>query len=130
MVEAAKASARWPNWVWGVLAVPPVLAAAFGAWQAASVLAALALGCAAGQRLGRAAAPPPAPVAQPAPAPAVAQEALSSLRHDLNGILSPALLIADRLAAHADPAVQKAAEVVATTVERAAARVAKAKASK
>ena len=48
----------------------------------------------------------------------------SALRHDLRGILSPAMLIADRLLAHQDPAVQRAGEVVNRTVERAAARLA------
>jgi hypothetical protein len=49
---------------------------------------------------------------------------LSLLRHDLRGILSPAMLIADRLLAHEDPAVQRAGELVNRTVERAAARLA------
>jgi hypothetical protein len=41
----------------------------------------------------------------------------------LRGILSPALLMADRLLAHDDPAVKRAGEVIARTVERATARL-------
>jgi hypothetical protein len=52
---------------------------------------------------------------------------ISRLRHDLNGILSPAMLTADRLLAHGDPAVQRAGQIMATTVERAAARLAETK---
>ncbi len=36
----------------------------------------------------------------------------SSLRHDLFGMLAPALLVADRLLAHADPKVVRAGETV------------------
>jgi hypothetical protein len=52
---------------------------------------------------------------------------IKALRHDLRGILSPAMLIADRLQSHADPAVQRAGAVVMRTVERAAARLAETK---
>ncbi len=73
------------------------------------------------------AAPPPpelvlSKVAPPPPGSAEGL-AIQSLRHDLRGILSPALLIADRLQAHADPSVQRAGSVVTRTVERAAARL-------
>lgn len=54
---------------------------------------------------------------------------VSSLRHDLRGILSPALLTADRLVNSEDPAIRKAGEVVIRTVERAAARLAESKLS-
>ena len=47
----------------------------------------------------------------------------SALRHDVRGILSPALLTADRLAAHADPKVAKAADAMIRAVERAAERL-------
>ena len=49
---------------------------------------------------------------------------LSSLRHDIRGILSPALLVADRLLAHEEPAVRRAGEVITRTVERASTRLA------
>ncbi len=47
----------------------------------------------------------------------------SELRHDLRGILAPALLVADRLLMHADPRVAAAAERVVTMVKRAEARL-------
>ncbi len=75
----------------------------------------------------------PAPASTPAPALAPVYDAaqereawsrqLSALRHDLRGILSPAMLIADRLLAHPDPAVQRAGDVINRTVERATARL-------
>jgi hypothetical protein len=51
-------------------------------------------------------------------------EATSRLRHDLNGILSPTLLTADRLLAHEDPTIRRAGEIMVKTVERASARLA------
>jgi hypothetical protein len=73
-----------------------------------------------------------APAATPLPAPAFVEPedtsvTIRALRHDLRGILSPAMLIADRLQSHADPAVQRAGAVVMRTVERAAARLAETK---
>jgi hypothetical protein len=41
------------------------------------------------------------------------------LRHDLRGALSPVLLVADRLIAHPDPAVQRSGDIMVRTVERA-----------
>jgi hypothetical protein len=52
---------------------------------------------------------------------------LSSLRHDLRGILSPTLLVADRLTGSADPAIRRAGDVMVRTVERATARLAEAR---
>lgn len=43
----------------------------------------------------------------------------SSLRHDLRGALSPALLTAERLLAHQDPGVRRAGEILVQSVERA-----------
>ena len=54
-------------------------------------------------------------------ASAVRLEAHRRLRHDIRGALSPALLTADRLLTHADPAVQRAGDIVVRAVERAAA---------
>ncbi len=78
-------------------------------------------------------APPPPPPAQPQGpvfepvagpvAPPLDRDALSALRHDLRGILSPALLMSDRLIAHPDPAIQRAGDVILRTVERATARL-------
>lgn len=42
----------------------------------------------------------------------------SSLRHDLRGILSPSLMLADRLLDNADPKVRRVGEVMVQTVER------------
>lgn len=42
----------------------------------------------------------------------------SSLRHDVRGMLAPALLVADRLLAHADPKVVRAGETVVKSVRR------------
>jgi hypothetical protein len=55
---------------------------------------------------------------------AVLRAQASALRHDLRGILSPALLSADRLANSQDPASRKAADIVIRSVERATARLA------
>ena len=42
------------------------------------------------------------------------------IRHDMRGALSPALLLADRLLNHADPAVKRAGDIVVRSIERAA----------
>ena len=49
---------------------------------------------------------------------------LSGLRHDIRGILSPALLVADRLIGHDEPAIRRAGEVMVRTVDRATTRLA------
>ena len=54
---------------------------------------------------------------------AVLEAATSALRHDLRGMLSPALLVADRLLAHPDPAVVRAGETVVKAITRAEARL-------
>ena len=41
------------------------------------------------------------------------------MRHDLRGAMSPVLLVADRLIAHADPAVKRSGDIMVRTVERA-----------
>lgn len=45
----------------------------------------------------------------------------STLRHDLRGVLSPALMMADRLVSHPDPAVRRAGDAVVRSVDRATA---------
>ena len=67
-------------------------------------------------------AAPPQPAIYP-------PDQMSRLRHDLRGILSPAMLIADRLIAHEDATVKRAGAIVASTVERAAARLDETKAA-
>jgi hypothetical protein len=51
---------------------------------------------------------------------AIAQEQ-GRFRHDMRGALSPAMLSADRLVTHADPAVQRAGDRILRSLERAAA---------
>lgn len=111
----------WPAQVWAGLVAVPAVAVLAGAPIAASVLAALVAGVFAGRTTMRI-VPPAAPQAPPPPLPAA--DSMARLRHDLNGILAPALLTADRLQMHADPAVKRAGEILAETVERAAARIA------
>lgn len=53
------------------------------------------------------------------------QRELSRLRHDLRGILSPALLLADRLSSSEDPMAKRTAEAMIRTVERAEQALAK-----
>ena len=45
----------------------------------------------------------------------------SALRHDLRGVLSPALMMADRLVDNPDPAVRRAGNAVVRSVDRATA---------
>ena len=53
------------------------------------------------------------------------QREVSRLRHDLRGILSPALLLADRLTMSQDPAASRTAAAIIQTIERAEAALAK-----
>ncbi len=75
--------------------------------------------------------PRPAPAAAPAPDPTPLQArvqeleaAATSLRHDLRGVLSPALMMSDRLVNHTDPAIRRAGEAVVRSVDRATAMLA------
>ena len=43
---------------------------------------------------------------------------VSSLRHDLRGVITPASLIGDQLRKHSDPAVQRAGTRIGETVRR------------
>ena len=54
---------------------------------------------------------------------AALEASTSSLRHDLRGILSPALLTADRLVGSDDRLVRRAAETMVRAVERAEERL-------
>ena len=49
--------------------------------------------------------------------------AAAALRHNLRGALSPALMMADRLSAHEDPAVQRAGTIVVRSIDRATALI-------
>lgn len=57
-----------------------------------------------------------------------AEAQAASLRHDLRGALSPALILSDRLLASSDPAIRKAGEAVIRSIEQASALLAAAKA--
>jgi hypothetical protein len=46
------------------------------------------------------------------------EKLVSTLRHDLRGLITPPLLIADRLKMNSDPAIQRSGIVIATAVER------------
>ena len=48
---------------------------------------------------------------------------LARLRHDVRGMLSPVLLVADRLSLHGDPEVTEAAHKMVALIERAADRL-------
>jgi hypothetical protein len=47
------------------------------------------------------------------------EESSAHLRHDLRGVLSPALMMADRLLRNEDPAIRRAGQAVVRSVERA-----------
>ncbi len=51
------------------------------------------------------------------------QAQMSTLRHDLRGALSPALIVSDRLIANADPAIRRAGETVVRSIEQASALI-------
>ena len=51
----------------------------------------------------------------------------SSFRHDLRGVLSPALIVSDRLVASSDPAIRRAGEAVVRSIEQASALIAASK---
>ncbi len=55
---------------------------------------------------------------------AALEAATSSLRHDLRGILSAAMLVSDRLITHSDPKVVRAGETIIMAVNRATERLA------
>ena len=51
------------------------------------------------------------------------EAATASLRHDVRGMLAPALLVTDRLLAHSDPKIVRAGETIVKSVRRAEARL-------
>ncbi len=51
------------------------------------------------------------------------EKLVSSLRHDLRGLITPASLIADRLRLNTDPAIQRSANMISGVVERIVARL-------
>lgn len=59
---------------------------------------------------------------RPVPLPEL-EAAMASLRHDLRGNLTTALLVADRLCMHADPRVVKAGETLVSVMMQAEERL-------
>ncbi len=51
------------------------------------------------------------------------EAAAASLRHDVRGMLAPALLVTDRLLNHPDPKIVRAGETIVKAVRRAEARL-------
>lgn len=51
------------------------------------------------------------------------EAATASLRHDVRGMLAPALLVTDRLLSHSDPKIVRAGEIIVKAVRRAEARL-------
>jgi hypothetical protein len=109
------------------LGLPFVLAALVAAWAAG-------LAQYAALRTAAPVAPVP-PVAVPTtpPVEALVQQLddyrrhTAALRHDLRGVLSPALMMSDRLIKHPDAAVQRAGNAVVRSIDRATALLAESK---
>ena len=55
------------------------------------------------------------------------EEQTRALRHDLRGILAPAMLVADRLSENTDPKIAKAGDTIVRAVNRASERLARTK---
>ncbi len=48
----------------------------------------------------------------------VLEKLVSNVRHDVNGALTPALMVADSLRSHADPRVQRAGSKIGESILR------------
>ena len=64
--------------------------------------------------------PPQPPPASPT---ATAADSDQKLRHDIRGIVSPAMLAAEQLSLHNDPAIEKAAATINDSLDRLTARL-------
>ncbi len=106
------------------LGLPFIVAALVAAWAAGLV-----------QYAAARTVPAETPLPDPAPAPESAavlrleeyRRHTAALRHDLRGVLSPALMMSDRLLSHTDPAVQRAGNAVVRSIDRATALLAESK---
>ncbi len=88
-------------------------------------VAALLAACLSGLTAALASQPTTPATAHPVAEAALPEETLRHLRHDLRGILSPALMTADRLLMTTeDPVAKRAAETMVDTIERAEKRLA------
>ncbi len=54
------------------------------------------------------------------------EQGLRKLGHDLRGLLSPAMMLAERLQNNPDPAVQKSGTLILQSLDRAVAAISKA----
>lgn len=101
--------------------LPVILAAAIGAWLGCRLhVAALGHQTSPESTLARPeqAAATTQPATPPAPFSATGSELTPKLRHDIRGIISPAMLAADQLDENPDPLVQKAAQTITESLER------------
>lgn len=106
------------------LGLPYIAGAAFSGLCAALLIYAV------GRWLQARRLPPPGPVPRSVDDPAIAclallQREMSTLRHELRGALSPALMVTDRLLRDDDPLVRRAGDAVVRSVERATALIGK-----
>lgn len=108
----------------------PVLACLVGMGVGASpllntVLVGLAAACAAGISAGQNPQPPYVASTAPAsaPEPAHTPDSDQKLRHDIRGIISPAMLAAEQLALRNDPAIEKATATINDSLDRLTARL-------
>ena len=120
----------------GVIGLALALVGAGLPYLAATVIAALLAGCAAYAALDAYIVRPLSTLGPGAPGDlsdefvkqrarlAALEAAMPALRHDLRGLLSPAILVSDRLIAHQDPKVARAGETVVRAITRAADRLA------
>lgn len=67
--------------------------------------------------------PQPATAAPPASPTAPAADSDQKLRHDIRGIVSPAMLAAEQLSLHKDPVIEKAAATINDSLDRLTARL-------
>ncbi|GBQ50268.1 hypothetical protein AA18895_1890 [Acetobacter ghanensis DSM 18895] len=105
----------------------PVLACLLGLGTGASrpvvtLLVGLAAACAAWITTRQTTLTQPAPETASAP-PQPMQEQDPKLRHDIRGIISPAMLAAEQLSLNQDPVVQKAASTINDSLDRLTARL-------
>ena len=59
---------------------------------------------------------------------AALEETTASLRHDIRGMLSPGMLVSDRLLTHEDPKIVRSGETIIRAITRATARLAETRA--
>ena len=84
------------------------------------IVAILGFGIVLGAALMHIFRPPPPGPPPPPPADSGLAAIVSRAGHDLRGAIAPAVLIAETLESHADPAVRRAATIIAEALDRAA----------